>query len=101
MAIHMLLIPSASLMVLAFAVYQVILGNLAYLAYTLGLYIVLQHLLSAMAVRMDGDDKRLILYSTLMVVGYKQLTDIMQLKAVLEELFRLKAKWTSAQRVKQ
>jgi len=101
MAIHMLLIPSASLLVLAFAIYQVVLGNFLYIAYTLGLYIVLQHLLSAMAVRMDRDDKKIILYSTLMVVGYKQLTDIMQLKAVVEEVFRLKAKWTSAKRVQQ
>ncbi|CDI05458.1 glycosyltransferase family 2 protein [Candidatus Nitrosotenuis uzonensis] len=101
MAIHMLLIPSASLLVLGFAVYQIILGNYLYIAYTLGLYIILQHLLSAMAVRMDKDDKRLILYSTLMVIGYKQLTDILQLKAVIEEVFKLKAKWTSAKRVQQ
>lgn len=101
MAIHMLLIPSASLLVLVFAVYQVILGNYLYLAYTFGLYITLQHLLSAMAVRMDKDDKRLILYSTLMVIGYKQMIDVLQLKAVLEELFKLKAKWTSAKRVRQ
>lgn len=101
MAIHMLLIPSASLLVMAFAAYQVLIGNYLYIVYTLGLYITLQHLLSAMAVRMDRDDKKLILYSTLMVVGYKQLTDILQLKAVIEELLRLKAKWTSAKRVRE
>ncbi|MEM3173224.1 MAG: hypothetical protein QXE82_06755, partial [Candidatus Nitrosotenuis sp.] len=71
------------------------------LVYTLGLYILLQHLLSAMAVRMDKEDKRLILYSTFLVIGYKQLMDMMQLKAVIEEVFKLKAKWTSAQRVRQ
>jgi hypothetical protein len=41
------------------------------------------------------------LYSTLLVIGYKQLMDMMQLKAVIEEVFKLKAKWTSAQRVRQ
>jgi cellulose synthase/poly-beta-1,6-N-acetylglucosamine synthase-like glycosyltransferase len=101
MAIHMLLIPSASLLVLGFTVYQLVIGNYLYLVYTLGLYILLQHLLSAMAVRMDKENKRLVLYSTLLVIGYKQLMDMMQLKAVIEEVFKLKAKWTSAQRVRQ
>lgn len=101
MAIHMLLIPVASLMVLAFAVYQLIIGNYYYIAFTLGMFIAMQYLLSAMAVRMDSDDKKMILYSIFLVIGYKQLTDVLQLKAVFEEFVGLKAKWTSAQRVQQ
>jgi hypothetical protein len=50
---------------------------------------------------MDKDDKKMILYSVFLVIGYKQLIDILQLKAVLEEFVGLKAKWTSAQRVQQ
>jgi cellulose synthase/poly-beta-1,6-N-acetylglucosamine synthase-like glycosyltransferase len=101
MAIHMLLIPAASLMVLAFAAYQLIIGNYYYTAFMLGMFIVMQYLLSAMAVRMDKDDKKMILYSVFLVIGYKQITDVMQLKAVFEELMGFKAKWTSAQRVQQ
>ena len=101
MAIHMLLIPVASLMVLAFAIYQLIVGNYHYVAFTLGMFIVMQYLLSAMAVRMDKDDKKMILYSVFLVIGYKQLTDVLQLKAIFEEFVGLKAKWTSAQRVQQ
>jgi cellulose synthase/poly-beta-1,6-N-acetylglucosamine synthase-like glycosyltransferase len=101
MAIHMLVNPAASLLVLVFAVYQLFLGNYSYVAFILGMFIVLQYLLSAMAVRMDKDDKKMILYSVFLVIGYKQLIDILQLKAVLEEFVGLKAKWTSAQRVQQ
>lgn len=101
MAIHMLVIPFASLLVMAFAVYQLIVGNYSFVAFTLGMFILLQYLLSAMAVRMDKDDKRMILYSVFLVIGYKQIVDILQLKAVAEEFIGLKAKWTSAQRVKQ
>jgi len=57
-------------------------------------------LLSAMAVRMDGDDKRIMLFSIFLVIGYKQLTDFLQLKAVIEEVFGRKANWTRANRVK-
>jgi len=101
MAIHMLLLPATSLMVLVFTAYQLLIGNYSYVAFTLGMFIALQYLLSAMAVRMDRDDKRMILYSVFLVLGYKQITDVLQLKAILEEVFGLKAKWTSAQRVQQ
>lgn len=101
MAIHMLVIPFASLLVWGFAIYQLILGEYLFVVYTFGLYITLQYLLSAMAVRMDNDDKKMILYSVFLVIGYKQITDWMQVKAVLEEILGKKAIWTSAKRVKQ
>jgi cellulose synthase/poly-beta-1,6-N-acetylglucosamine synthase-like glycosyltransferase len=101
MAIHMLIIPATSLLVLVFTAYQLLLGNYTYVAFILGMFIVMQYLLSAMAVRMDKDDKKMILYSVFLVIGYKQITDILQLKAVFEEFIGLKAKWTSAQRVQQ
>lgn len=101
MAIHMLLIPATSLLVLVFTVYQLVIGNYAYVAFILGTFIALQYLLSAMAVRMDKDDKKMILYSVFLVIGYKQLIDILQLKAIFEELIGLKARWTRAQRVQQ
>lgn len=101
MAIHMILIPITSMMVWGFAIYQLILGNYYFVAFTVSMFITLQYLLSAMAIRMDGDDKRMVLYSVFLVLGYKQIIDFMQLKAVLEELVGLKAKWTSANRVRQ
>lgn len=101
MALHMLVIPVASLMLWIFAAYQIIVGNYFFVAYTLGMFILMQYLLSAMAVRMDNDDKKMILYSVFFVIGYKQIIDFLQIKAVVEELLRQKAKWTSAKRVKQ
>jgi len=71
-----------------------------FVAFMVGMYITLQYLLSAMAIRMDGDDKRIIAFSVFLVIGYKQLTDILQLKAVVEEVFGRKATWTSASRVR-
>jgi cellulose synthase/poly-beta-1,6-N-acetylglucosamine synthase-like glycosyltransferase len=101
MAIHMLVIPFASLMLWGFAAYQIIVGNYYFVGFTLAMFILMQYLLSAMAVRMDRDDKKMILYSVFFVIGYKQLIDVLQIKAVLEELLGAKAKWTSAQRMKQ
>lgn len=101
MAIHMLVIPIASMMMWGFAIYQLVVGEYLFVVYTLAMYIALQYLVSAMAVRMDSDDKKMILYSVFLVIGFKQITDFMQVKAVIEEAFGKKAIWTSAQRVKQ
>lgn len=101
MVIHMILIPVTSIMVWGFAIYQLIIGNYHFVAFTISMFVTLQYLLSAMAIRMDGDDKRMILYSVFLVIGYKQIIDFMQLRAAFEELLGLKAKWTSAKRVHQ
>lgn len=101
MAIHMLVIPAASVLLVGFVIYQLIVGSYYFVGFTLGMFILLQFLLSAMAIRMDHDDKKMLLYSVFFVIGYKQLIDILQLKAVFEELLGAKAKWTSASRVRQ
>jgi cellulose synthase/poly-beta-1,6-N-acetylglucosamine synthase-like glycosyltransferase len=101
MALHMLVMPIASIMLWVFAAYQLIIGNYIFVAFTIGMFITLQYLLSAMAVRMDKDDKKMIFFSVFFVIGYKQIIDFLQIKAVIEEVLGQKAKWTSAQRVNQ
>ena len=100
MAIHMLLIPAASLVVWVFAALQIIFGNYEFVAFMVGMFIILQYLLSAMAIRLDTDDKKIILYSAFLVIGYKQIIDILQLRAAVEELIGKKAIWTRAKRVR-
>ena len=100
MIIHMLVIPSTSIMVWGFAAYQALIGQYEFVAYMVGLFILLQYLLGVLAVRMDGDEKKMIAFSAFLVIGYKQIIDILQLKAAIEELLRRKATWTSATRVR-
>lgn len=101
MAIHMLIVPVASLMLWGFAAYQILIGNYSFVAFVLLMFIIMQFLLSAMAIRMDKDDKKMLVFSIFMVLGYKQLIDFLSVKAIVEEVFGKKAVWTSAQRVKQ
>ena len=100
MAIHMLLIPAASIVVWVFAALQVYFGNYEFVAFMVGMFIILQYLLSAMAIRMDTDDKKIVLFSAFLVIGYKQIIDVMQLRAAVEELIGKKAIWTRAKRVR-
>jgi len=64
------------------------------------MFVILQSLMTVLAVRMDKDDKRLILFSVFLVIGFKQITDVLQIKAIIEELLNKKATWTSASRVR-
>lgn len=100
MIIHMLLIPISSILVWGFAAYQLLVGQYVFVGFMVGMFVLLQYLLGLMAVRIDGDEKKLVLFSVFLVVGYKQLLDVLQLKAAIEELFRRKAIWTSAKRVR-
>jgi len=52
-----------------------------------------------LAVRIDREDPKLILFSPFLVLGYKQLIDILLVKGTIETVFKTKARWTSAKRI--
>lgn len=62
-------------------------------------FIILQYLMTAMAVRMDGDTPKLTLFAIFSIFGYKQIQDALMLRQVFEQLLRRKAKWSRAGRI--
>jgi len=99
MIISMVVLPFAGLAVTATAIWEVITGDWFFVLQMYTLFIILQSLLSALAVRIDRDDLRLILFSPFLVLGYKQLIDILLVKGTLDTLFKTKTKWTRAKRI--
>ncbi|MBM2852785.1 MAG: family 2 glycosyl transferase [Candidatus Nitrosotenuis sp.] len=63
------------------------------------IFITLQHLQSALAIRIEKEDPKLIAYSTFFVIGYKQIIDVLLMKAAIETLLKRKTVWTSAKRI--
>ncbi len=63
------------------------------------LFMLLQTFMSALAVRIDREDPKLILFSPFLVLGYKQLVDVLLIKGTIETIFRAKTSWTSARRI--
>jgi cellulose synthase/poly-beta-1,6-N-acetylglucosamine synthase-like glycosyltransferase len=100
MAIHMIVMPITGILVWVLAAVHILNGGYYFVFSTLFLFVILQSMLTAMSVRMDKDDMRIVLFSVFMVVGFKQITDILQIRAVFEELFNKKATWTSAKRIR-
>jgi len=52
-----------------------------------------------LAIRIDGEDQKLLIYSGFLLFGFKQIVDFLLLKALLEQLMGKKATWTSARRI--
>lgn len=99
MMISMIVLPFAGMIVLATSIYEIIIGDWVFVAMMYVLFSILQTLMSALAVRIDRDDPRLVLFSPFLVLGYKQIVDFMLVKGTLEAILKTKTKWTSAKRV--
>lgn len=99
MIISMVILPFAGLVVITISIYEIITGDAIFVAEMFGLFILLQTLMSSLAVRIDKEDPRLILFSPFLVIGYKQMVDIFLILGCFQEVFRTKAKWTSAKRI--
>lgn len=98
MVLSMIILPVVGFFLLGSIILAVIQGDVIFVLGSLAFFITLQYLMSALAVRIDGDDPRLILFSIFFVFGFKQILDFILLRQALEQLFGKKARWTSAKR---
>ena len=99
MVLSMIVLPITGFIVLGAAVLALLEGDILFVLTSFSFFIVLQYLLTALGVRIDGDDPRLILFAIFFNLGYKQLLDFILLRQVVEQLFKKEARWTSAKRV--
>jgi poly-beta-1,6 N-acetyl-D-glucosamine synthase len=84
MLISMTLVPVASIVVIVTSI--IMLANGEWLTFVLafGLFTVLQILLSIIGILIAEDDMKLIVYSPLFIIGYKQFLDFTMLKALID-----------------
>jgi cellulose synthase/poly-beta-1,6-N-acetylglucosamine synthase-like glycosyltransferase len=99
MVISMIFLPLAGMVNIVSSIQMIAAGQGLVLVPTFGFFCVLQSLLSIMAIQLDGEDKKLVLYSPLLILGYKQLCDFVMMRSLFDVITRKKLKWTSAQRI--
>jgi len=63
-----------------------------------GFFTVVHYLMTALAIRIDDEDPKLLLYAGFLLFGFKQIIDFLLVKAIIEQLLGKEAKWTSAKR---
>jgi len=99
MVLGMIVLPIAGFFILGSAIIALIQGDYLFVLASFAFFVGLQHLLVALAVRIDGDDPKLILFSVFFILGFKQILDFILIWQLLEQIFGRKARWTSSERI--
>jgi len=81
------------------AILGIIMGDGWYVLQVSLIFIIVHYLMTSLALRIDGEDQKLLAYAGFLVFGYKQIVDFLLLKAMVEQLRKTKATWTSATRI--
>lgn len=95
----MLITPIIGFTALANVIFGVLSGDAWWVLEAAGIFTVVHYLMSALAIRIDDEDPKLLLYAGFLLFGFKQIVDFLLLKALLEQLMGKEAKWTSARRI--
>lgn len=95
----MLLSPFLGMMVTGFTILALIDGMWQFVLISFLLFAGIQAAFSAIALVMEeNEDWKLLLYSPLFVIGYKQLQDYIIIKSIIDVVFKKNLKWTSVKR---
>ena len=95
----MIITPIIGFTALANVAFGILNGDGWWVLEAAGIFTVVHFLMSALAIRIDNEDPKLLLYSGFLLFGFKQIVDFLLLKALLEQLMGKKAVWTSAERI--
>jgi cellulose synthase/poly-beta-1,6-N-acetylglucosamine synthase-like glycosyltransferase len=95
----MVVTPIIGFIAAANAILGIIMGDGLYILQISGIFIVVHYLMTALAIRIDKEDPKLLWHTIFLVFGFKQITDFLLLKAIIEQLGNKKATWTSAKRI--
>ena len=95
----MVITPIIGFVAAANAIVGVVMGDGWYVLQISLIFVVVHYLMTALALRIDEEDPKLIWHTVFLVYGFKQLVDFLLLKAIIEQLTKKKATWTSAKRI--
>ncbi len=95
----MIITPIIGFTALANVVLGVLAGDGWWVLEAAGIFTVVHFLMCALAIRIDNEDPKLLLYAGFLLFGFKQIVDFLLLKAIFEQLTGKKATWTSAKRI--
>ena len=98
MFLSMVVLPITGFVMLGSLILSIIEGDIFFVLSSMTFFIILQYLLVTLAVRIEREDPRLILYSIFFMFGFKQILDALLIRQLFEQLLRRKAKWTKVAR---
>ncbi|HEX5456884.1 MAG TPA: glycosyltransferase family 2 protein [Candidatus Nitrosotalea sp.] len=93
------IMPFVSFITLGSAIYAGIFGDWIFVLEMFAIFSSLQCLQVALAVRLDNEDPKLVAYGVFLVLGFKQILDILLVSAIFEHFSKKEHVWTSADRI--
>ncbi|MCU4925994.1 glycosyltransferase [Halobacteria archaeon AArc-dxtr1] len=99
--VEMFFLPLASFVVLAYIAWLVAAGHLLVVLAVFVFFTSIVLLIAALGIQLEGEDWRLLVYAPLLVIGYKQFHDALNVKCLFDVLFRHDFVWTRATRIEQ
>jgi poly-beta-1,6 N-acetyl-D-glucosamine synthase len=98
MFLSMVVLPITGFFMLGSLILSIIQGDIFFVLSSMTFFVILQYLLVTLAVRIEREDPKLILYAIFFMFGFKQIQDALLIRQLFEQLLRRKAKWTSVTR---
>jgi len=99
LVLGMLVTPIIGFIATINAIIGIIQGDGWYVLQVMAIFTVVHYLMSALAIRIDDEDPKLLGYAGFLIFGFKQLVDFLLLKAIIEQITKKEAVWTSAKRI--
>ena len=97
--ISMLFVPVSTAVIIISAILAIIDGAILALLIIFGIFLLLQLVISILAIELDDEDLKLALYSPFFVLGYKHILDAVKIKAVIDVLTKQKMGWDKLDRI--
>jgi biofilm PGA synthesis N-glycosyltransferase PgaC len=97
----MSVIPALGIVIFGVVVWIVIQGAIMEFLGIIVLFMLLQVLLSLLAIHIEDDDYWLARYAPLSIIGYKQFLDAVLLKSIVDVFTNDDISWTSPDRIRQ
>ena len=97
--ISMIFIPISMFAVVISAIIAILAGETVPLLLIFGVFVLLQFVVSILAIELDDEDLKLALYAPFFVLGYKHLLDLVKIKATFDVLTKQKMGWDKLERI--
>ena len=97
--LSMFFVPFVSVASLIVIAISALTGHVLQVLFVMGVFMLIQATYSFLAILMDDEDMKLLIYSPLFVVGYKEVRNFVKIKSLFDILSRREMKWGSLQRI--
>jgi len=97
--LSMIFVPLVSVVSLITLFLAVLMGYGLQVLFVMAAFMLIQATYSFLAIMMDNEDQKLVLFSPLFVVGYKELRNFIKIKSLYDILSKKEMKWGTLTRV--